>query len=62
MDNERYTLSVQEAGKLLGISRATAYTLATNGGIPTLRLGKRIIVPRAALMKMLEQAGTPKQA
>lgn len=52
---ERLTLTVEEAGEVLGISRATAYMLANTGKIPTIRLGeRRLVVPKAALMKMLE--------
>jgi len=54
---ERLTMTVEEAGKVLGISRATSYMLASTGKIPTIRLGeRRIVVPKAALMKMLEAA------
>lgn len=60
---EKLTMTVREAGEALGISRATAYMLANNGQIPTIRLGeKRLVVPRAALMKMLESAGKPKES
>jgi excisionase family DNA binding protein len=54
---ERLTMTVKEAGEILGISRATAYMLANTGQIPIIRLGeRRLVVPRAALMKMLERA------
>ena len=54
---ERLTMTVEEAGEVLGISRATAYMLASTGQIPTIRLGeRRLVVPKAALMKMLETA------
>jgi excisionase family DNA binding protein len=54
---ERLTVTIEQAGKMLGISRATAYMLASTGQIPTIRLGeRRIVVPKAALMKMLESA------
>jgi len=54
---ERLTMTVEEAGEVLGISRATAYMLASTGQIPTIRLGeRRLVVPKAALMKMLENA------
>ena len=54
---ERLTMTVEEAGEALGISRATAYMLANNGGIPVIRLGlRRIMVPRRALERMLENA------
>ena len=43
---ERATLTVAEAGRLLGISRNLAYTLVAQGKLPTLRLGRRLVVPR----------------
>ncbi len=57
-DKESLVLDVPEAGRLLKVSRATAYSLAAQGIIPTIRLGKRIVVPRAALLRMLEEAST----
>ena len=50
---------VPTAGKLLNLSRATAYSLAAQGIIPTIRFGKRIVVPRKALEELL--AGADKQ-
>ena len=50
---ERLTLTVVEAGRALGISRSTAYQLANEGVIPTLRLGKRLVVPRVQLERLL---------
>jgi len=52
--------SVVEAAQLLGISRPTAYTLVNTGQIPCIRYGRRLLIPRVALMKMLEEAGTVK--
>ena len=50
---ERLTLTVEEAAQSLGVSRAHAYELAAQGVIPTLRLGRRILVPREALVRMM---------
>jgi excisionase family DNA binding protein len=47
------TYSVEEAGKILGISRGNAFKLAKDGKLPTIRLGHRLLVPKAALDKML---------
>ena len=47
------TMSVEEAGRLLGIGRGTAYRAARDGQIPTLRLGRRLVVPRARLLALL---------
>ena len=54
--------SVSEAAKLLGISRGTAYSLVRMGQIPCIKWGKRILIPRVALLKMLEEAGAVKPA
>ena len=55
MEMERLTLTVEEAGELLGISRALAYEMARTGRLPTLRFGKRIVVPKKAIESMLER-------
>jgi excisionase family DNA binding protein len=55
-DSQRQTLSVEEAGKILGISRGAAYAYAKDGSLPTIRLGSRLLVPKAALDKMLMTA------
>ena len=57
-NNERKTFTVEEAAKVLGIGRQKAYELAREGKLPVLRLGKRILVPRIALERMLDKAGT----
>ncbi|TVP66081.1 MAG: DNA-binding protein [Nitriliruptor sp.] len=47
------TLSVEEAGRLLGISRGAAYRAAGRGQIPTIRVGRRLLVPTARLHQLL---------
>jgi excisionase family DNA binding protein len=44
---------VEEAGRLLGISRGAAYRAAACGQIPTIRLGRRLLVPTARLHQLL---------
>jgi excisionase family DNA binding protein len=48
------TASVPEAGEALGVSRKAAYEAAKRGEIPTIKIGKRLLVPVAALERMLE--------
>ena len=52
---ERLTLTVDEAAHRLGISRGLAYELARCGQLPVVRLGRRLLVPKAALEHMLTQ-------
>jgi excisionase family DNA binding protein len=56
---ERLTLTVEEAAIALGISRSLAYDLARRGDLPVLRLGHRLLVSRAGLMKMLNGQQQP---
>lgn len=47
------TLSIPEASQELGIGRSSAYEAARRGELPTIRIGHRLLVPRAALDRML---------
>lgn len=46
-------VSIPEAAKLLGISKSLAYELAARGELDTIRLGRRIVVPRIVINQML---------
>jgi|TARA_Y100000310_G_scaffold281082_1_gene301299 excisionase family DNA binding protein len=57
-ESERLTYTVEEAGELLGISRATAYQLAREGRLPVIRISdRRLIIPKVALQRLLSEAG-----
>ncbi len=47
------TLSVEAAGKLLGLSRSSAYRAVERGELPTLQLAGRLHVPTARLLALL---------
>jgi excisionase family DNA binding protein len=56
MDRERAFLRVREAAPMLGISVSAAYELANSWldsggqtGLPAVRLGRSILIPRAAV-------------
>ena len=51
------TVSVPEAGRWLGIGRNASYEAARRGDIPTIRIGRLLRVPVAALERKLEEAG-----
>jgi excisionase family DNA binding protein len=55
---KRATITVEEAARILGIGRSGAYEAARTGRLPTLRLGKRIVVPKLALARMLSGGET----
>jgi excisionase family DNA binding protein len=50
---ERATYTVSEAAKVLGIGRNSAYEAIRQGQIPSIRIGARLLVPRAALERFL---------
>lgn len=54
LDSLGSTTTVTVAGAILGISRGAAYQAARNGQLPTLRIGRRLVVPTAQLRQMLE--------
>lgn len=51
--DEQPTMTVEDAGEALGISRGSAYEAARSGDLPTIRIGRRLVVPTAALRRML---------
>ena len=51
---DRLVFTVEEAAYLLNISRALAYDLVARGEIPSIRLGRRIAIPRRQLEILLE--------
>jgi excisionase family DNA binding protein len=53
---KRRAVTVPESAELLGISRAAAYRAVRAGHIPSIRLGRTIRVPIAALEQMFARA------
>jgi excisionase family DNA binding protein len=47
------TYTVPEAGRRLGIGRRQAYDAAKRGEIPTIRFGRRLVVPKPAFERLL---------
>jgi excisionase family DNA binding protein len=50
---EARVVTLNEAASLLRISRGSAYEAAKRREIPTIRIGRRLLVPLAALERML---------
>jgi excisionase family DNA binding protein len=53
-DGDRLVLTVAEAADRLGISSDLAYDLVARSELPSLRLGRRIVIPRIALQELVE--------
>jgi excisionase family DNA binding protein len=47
------TLKVEEAARLLGIGRSAAYEAVRRGEIPSVRIGRRVLVCRHQLLDMV---------
>ena len=54
---ESLVLTIQEAAEILRIGRSAAYEAARTGELPVIQFGRRKLVPRAALDKLLMNAG-----
>ena len=48
------TISVAQAGRLLGISQGHAYKATRDGDIPTVRIGRSLRVPTAWIRRVLQ--------
>lgn len=55
VEQENLTMTVEEVAAALKISRGLAYGAARDGRIPTIRIGRRLLVSRRALEKLLEE-------
>ncbi len=51
--SQRVTLTVTEAAEKLGICRNSAYEAAKRGEIPTIKIGRLVLVPVARLDQLL---------
>ena len=51
--------TIQEAAILLNLGRSSMYQAVRNGSIPSVKLGRRILIPRTALEQFLLTAGYP---
>lgn len=50
---KRPTVSVPDGGACIGLSRNASYEAAKRGDLPTIRVGRRVVVPTAPLLRML---------
>ena len=54
----KMTLSVREAAELIGISKPKMYELVHSNEIPSIHVGKKIVIARQALMDWLSEGDT----
>jgi excisionase family DNA binding protein len=56
------TVTPREAAKLTGLGMNYTYALLHAGEMPSIKAGKRFFIPRAALLKWLENCGAKASA
>ncbi len=61
-ETESAILSVNECAKMLKLSRGSAYQGCLTGEIPHIKIGRRILIPRVAIQRLLESASKPKDS
>lgn len=52
--DERLTYSMREVSRLLGLSETATFYAIRRGEIPSIRVGRRVLIPRAGLHGLLE--------
>ncbi len=57
-EQERQTVTVAEAAEIFGVTPHTIYQQVKTGAVPCIKLGRRIVVPRKALNRLLEEGAT----
>lgn len=54
IDKLPYSLNARQVAEVLGVSKNCAYTLMHSKGFPTLRIGRRMVVPKDKLLQWME--------
>lgn len=59
IDPERRTLNLwPDTGRILGLSRGATFQAAKKGQIPVIKIGKRLLVSKALLERLLDGGGS----
>jgi len=53
---DRVTWTVRETAERLGITLSTAYAYVESGQLPSIKLGRRLLIPRAAVLQLVDEA------
>lgn len=52
--NAKQTISVREAAHILGLGNRSIYNAVSRGEIPSIRVGRRLLIPKKAIERLLE--------
>jgi excisionase family DNA binding protein len=55
-------LTVEETAKVMRLSRGSTYEAVRTGAIPSVRIGRRVLIPRAALLALLGESPADEHA
>ena len=59
MFQKRATLTVAEVASLLGVHRLTVYGAIARGELPAIRLGRRVLIPKDLIDRLLDRTPAP---
>ena len=59
---ERLTYTIPEAAQAIGIGKSMLYGLINDGELRTIRLGKRVLIPRDSILELLGMAAAASTA
>jgi excisionase family DNA binding protein len=53
-ESERQTYTMKEVQARFGLGRNAAYAAVKSGAIPSIRIGKKILIPKAPVDRLLD--------
>ena len=59
---ERQTYNVPEVAKIIGVGRNAVYEAAKRGDVRAIQIGKRIVIPRSEVERLLNMGAVPQVA
>ena len=62
MTTDSPVMTIEQAAEYLQIGRSSAYLAARTGELPVIKIGRRLLVSRVALLKKLAEAGSKEPA
>lgn len=62
MADDRLTVTVAEAARLLGVTKGFVYSAIKRGLVPAVKLGRRVLIPRSRLRQLVNDADDPERA
>jgi len=61
-NSDKLLLNVRDVVRVTGLSRNSIYAACARGDLPAVRIGRRVLIPKRALQRFLEEPQTLKPA